>query len=81
MFIKCNGSLYNADVFSRIQLNQRELVMFVPTSTKALCVVKYSTPELAAYAYGRIIHGLLGKWGCVDASEDVIAGLLAKTME
>jgi hypothetical protein len=78
MFIKCNGSLLNANLFSLIRVSRNEIQMFLPSSKNPIITLRYATNELAAYAYGRIIHGLLGKWGCVDASEDVIARLLAE---
>lgn len=78
MFIKFNGLLFNASMLSLIKVNRNEIMLFLPASTKPVCALRYASCELAAYAYGRIIHGLLGKWGCVDASEDAVARLLAE---
>jgi hypothetical protein len=76
MFIKFGGSLYNTGCLSCIRVKFSDVQLMVPSSKAPLCTLHYSSSELAAYAYGRIIHGFLGKWGCVDASEDVIAKLL-----
>jgi hypothetical protein len=81
MFIKFNGSLYNADVFSCFKVVRNELLCYIPASNKPLCSMHYASPEFASFAFGRIIHGMLGKWGCVDVTEEAIEHLYLEKRE
>lgn len=72
MFIKYNEKLINL-LLLHVSLREDSLLFHEEPFRSVAFSFKYRDAATASFAYGRIIHGILCKWGCVDVSPKSIA--------
>lgn len=79
MYVKYTTTLINlASV--HVKLNGHELMFSRSTRFVNPIIAHFEDEKMAAFAYGRIIHGILLGWFCVDITPSAIGKLMEKSL-
>lgn len=77
MFVKYANLMINL-LKIHVKLEDEYLKFFENFKEKPVHVIKFKDKKTASFAYGRIIHAVLLRWGAVDVTEHVINDLMEK---
>lgn len=77
MYVRYANLLLNMSSL-HVKWDNNELKFYESLMNKPMYVARYKDDKTASFAYGRIIHGVLLKWGGVDITENVINELMIK---
>lgn len=77
MFVKYGTYLFNARKV-HFQLVKYRIELYDKTILSPMFSLQFRNAQTASFAYGRIIHGLLNNWGCVDVTQQAVIEILEK---
>lgn len=77
MFVKYGTYLFNTGKL-HFQLVKCRIELYDKTILSPMFSLEFRNAQTASFAYGRIIHGLLNNWGCVDITQQAVIGILEK---
>lgn len=75
MFLRYHNLLINLSSL-HIELNDNLILLYDGTRRGIVYTLSFSSPSVASFAFGRITHGMLKGWGCVDVTGWKIAGVM-----
>lgn len=77
MFLKYGTSLFNLNRM-HLRLDGQSLHLFDTDIQNPLTSLTFKSATIASFSFGRIIHGILNEWCCVDVTEKAIEELMEK---
>ena len=77
MFVKHSNLMINL-LKLHMKVEDEYLKFFESFMGKPVYIIQFKDKKTASFAYGRIIHGILLRWGAVDVTEHVIKDLMEK---
>lgn len=75
MFLRYDNTMFNLHGTRRISREGMEVWLYEEVAGIPHTLA-YGSEEAAAFAYGRIVTGLCGKWGCIDVTPDTITRIM-----
>lgn len=78
MFLKHGSSLYNLNRMVHIRLDGRVLHLHDTDIQNPFISITFKNAAVASFSFGRIIHGMLNEWRCVDVTKKSIEELMEK---